>query len=72
MAAPTQMPYQYFGDPGCGYVAAEPTCGYVGTVGYGPTMPMEMGGCPCDVGGYDAGAVNAPAETFIDPAPAAE
>jgi hypothetical protein len=74
MAAPTQqqMPYAY-SEPGCGYVA-EPSCGYMGTVGYGPSMPMmpmEMGGC-CETGAYDAGAVGAPAETFIDPTPAAE
>ena len=75
MVDPTQqqMPYAY-SDPGCGYVAAEPTCGYMGAVGYGPGMPMEMGGsCPCDVGAYDAGAMGAPSgETFIDPTPAAE
>jgi hypothetical protein len=70
MAAPQQMPYAY-SEPGCGYVAAEPGCGYMGTVGYGPSMPMEMGGC-CDTGAYDAGAMTAPGETFIDPAPAAE
>jgi hypothetical protein len=70
MAAPVQMPYAY-SEPGCGYVAAEPTCGYMGTVGYGPSMPMEMGGC-CEVGAYDAGATSAPGETFIDPTPQAE
>jgi hypothetical protein len=71
MAAPTQMPY--YGDPGCGYVATEASCGYMGTVGYGPSMPMEMSGsCPCEAGAYDAGAATAPGETFIDPAPQAE
>jgi hypothetical protein len=80
MAAPTQqqMPYAY-SEPGCGYmptsyVPTEASCGYMGTmgtVGYGPSMPMEMSGC-CDVGAYDAGATSAPGETFIDPAPAAE
>jgi hypothetical protein len=70
MAAPQQMPYAY-SEPGCGYVAAEPSCGYMGTVGYGPSIPMEMGGC-CDTGAYDTGAMTAPGETFIDPAPAAE
>jgi hypothetical protein len=78
MAAPMQqqMPYAY-SEPGCGYMPTsymptEASCGYMGTVGYGPSMPMEMGGC-CDVGAYDAGAVGAPAgETFIDPTPAAE
>ena len=73
MAAPSQMPqmpYAYYSDPSCGYVA-EPSCGYMGTVGYGPSMPMEMGNC-CGVGGYDAGAMGVPNETFIDPTPAAE
>jgi len=74
MVDPTQqqMPYAY-SEPGCGYMAAEPSCGYMGTVGYGPNMPMEMGGC-CGVGAgaYDAGAAGAPGETFIDPTPQAE
>jgi hypothetical protein len=71
MAAPVQMPYAY-AEPGCGFMPTEASCGYMGTVGYGPTMPMEMGSCPCDVGAYDAGAASAPGETFIDPTPQAE
>jgi hypothetical protein len=69
MAAPAQSPYAYYSDPGCGYV--EPNCGYMGTVGYGPSMPMEMGGC-CDTGSYDGGGVSAPTESFVAPEPAAE
>jgi hypothetical protein len=72
MSAPAQMPYAY-SEPGCGYVATEASCGYMGTVGYGPNIPMEMSGsCPCEAGAYDAGAASAPTESFIDPTPQAE
>jgi hypothetical protein len=76
MAAPAQMPYAYT-EPGCAY-AAEPSCGYMGMVGYGRSMPMEMGGVPmqmggcCEMGSYDAGAVGTPTESFVTPEPAAE
>ena len=73
MAAPAQAaPYAYYAEPGCGYV--EPGCGYMGNVGYGPTMPMEMGGMSgcCEAGSYDGGGmIGAPTEAF-DPQPAGE
>jgi hypothetical protein len=72
MGAPAQMPYAYYGEPGCSY-AGEPSCGYMGTVGYGPSFPMEMSGSCCEAGAYDAGAAPATGgESFIDPTPAAE
>jgi hypothetical protein len=70
MAAPAQ-PYAYYSEPGCGY-AAEASCGYMGTVGYGPSFPMEMSGSCCETGAYDAGAAPTTGESFIDPTPQAE
>lgn len=72
------MPAQpmYYSEPSCGY-AAEPGCGYSGTVSYGPSFPVDMGGC-CgdggygDGGSYDGAVMTAPTEQFVTPEPAAE
>ena len=82
MAAYAAQPQpMYYSEPTCGYV--EPGCGYMGNmVSYGPSMPVDMGGC-CGDGGcvsgccgetsYDPGAViSTPTESFVDPTPAAE
>jgi len=75
MAAPA-----YYSEPGCGYM--EPNCGAPSMVGYGPMMDCgcnDCGSCGCDSGcsscGCDGGVgapVGPPAESFVDPTPAAE
>ena len=70
-AMPTQP--MYFAEPGCAYV--EPGCGYSDTVGYGPSFPVDMGGCTtgcCEAGSYDGAIMTMPTEQYVDPTPTAE
>jgi len=67
------MPAQpmYYSEPGCGFV--ESSCGFAGAAAYGPSFPMDMGGCPggaCFQGGsYDGAVMTAPTEQYVDPMP---
>ena len=80
IADPTAMGYamptqpMYYAEPTCGYV--EQGCGFPGTVGYGPSFPMDMSGCTsggCYEGGsYDGAVMTGPTEQFVSPEPVAE
>lgn len=70
-ATPQMMMAQpaYYGEPGCAYI--EPGCGgpFMGTVGYGPSMPFEWGGCESGCCG-DAGVMSGSIPAAPTPAPA--
>jgi hypothetical protein len=47
----------------------------MGSVSYGPSMPMSYGGCDagcCDGGSYDGTIISSPTESFVEPTPTAE
>jgi hypothetical protein len=68
IADPAAQPLVY-AEPGCGYV--EPGCGYMGTVGYGPMMPMGDAGC-C-TSGMEGAVMTTPVEPYVEqPTPVAE
>jgi hypothetical protein len=70
IADPTTAQPLVYAEPGCGYV--EPGCAYMGTVGYGPMLPMGDAGC-CDAGVVDGAMVTTPeAYSGTDPQPLGE
>jgi hypothetical protein len=71
----TQAQPAYYAEPDCGYMEAGCGAPFMGTVGYGPSMPCDCGSCgSCDSGCCgDGGAMTPPApEAFVQPTPVAE